>query len=85
MGKLIFRKRLKFGPLILNMSQGKVTSYTIKVGPWSWNSRSRKQRVNLPGPFSWTSNGPAPRCVKTMPHLPHFYTRKGVRYECQGS
>jgi len=27
------------------------------VGPWSWNSRTRKHRVDLPGPFHWIQKG----------------------------
>ena len=30
-------------------------SWGIKIGRWSWNSRTRKQRVDLPGPMSWRS------------------------------
>lgn len=52
MSPLVFRKSWRFGPLRLNASRSGF-SWTVKVGPWSWNSRTRAQRVDLPGPFSW--------------------------------
>lgn len=51
---LLFRKRISFGPLALNLSRSGV-SWSVRLGPWSWNSRSRRQRVDLPGPFAWQS------------------------------
>ncbi|MEV8513066.1 DUF4236 domain-containing protein [Dactylosporangium sp. NPDC051484] len=48
-----FRKNKKFGPFILHFTQEGFSSWSFKLGPWSWNSRSRKNRVDLPGPFSW--------------------------------
>jgi len=51
---IIFRKSIKLGPLRLNLSK-RGASLTAKAGPASVNSRSRRVRVNLPGPFSWTS------------------------------
>jgi hypothetical protein len=50
---LMFRKRKKFGPLIFNFTENGMSSWTIKVGRWSWNSRSRTHRYDLPGPMSW--------------------------------
>lgn len=47
------RKAIRFGPLRLHFTQAGFTSWSIKVGPWSWNSRTRRQRVDLPGPFHW--------------------------------
>jgi hypothetical protein len=41
----------------LNLS-GTGLSWTVKVGPWSWNTRSRRHRVDLPGPLSWQSDRP---------------------------
>jgi hypothetical protein len=53
---ILFRKSWRLGPRFahvrFNASKTGV-SRTYKVGPWSWNSRSRRQRVDLPGPFSW--------------------------------
>jgi Protein of unknown function (DUF4236) len=50
---LMFRKRKKFGPIVFNFTENGLSSWTIKVGRWSWNSRSRRQRYDLPGPLSW--------------------------------
>ncbi len=49
---VIFRRSIPLGPLRLNLSNTGL-SWTLKLGPWSWNSRSRAQRVDLPGPLSW--------------------------------
>lgn len=48
-----WRKTWRLGPLRLNFTQRGFTSWSVKVGPWSWNSRQRRQRVDLPGPFRW--------------------------------
>jgi uncharacterized protein DUF4236 len=50
---LMFRKREKFGPLVFNFTENGFSSWSLKVGRWSWNSRSKRQRYDLPGPFSW--------------------------------
>lgn len=50
------RKRVKILPgLSLNLSKSGA-SVTAKVGPVSWNSRTGKTSVNLPGPLSYQSN-----------------------------
>lgn len=56
MSPLRFRKQIRRGPLRFNFGKNGFTSWGIKVGPWSWNSRTRKQRVDLPGPLSWESD-----------------------------
>jgi hypothetical protein len=49
-----FRKRIALpGPLWLNLSRRWPPSLTVKVGPFSWNTRRRRGRVDLPGPFSY--------------------------------
>jgi hypothetical protein len=48
-----YRSRKKFGPLILNFTQRGFSSWSIKIGPWSWNSKAKAHRVDLPGPLSW--------------------------------
>jgi hypothetical protein len=53
---LLFRSRKKFGPLILNFTSHGFSSWSIKIGRWSWNSRTRANRVDLPGPLSWRQN-----------------------------
>jgi Protein of unknown function (DUF4236) len=50
---LMFRKRKKIGPLILHFTENGFSSWSIKLGRWSWNSRARAHRVDLPGPMSW--------------------------------
>ena len=52
---LRFRRKLKLLPgLSVNLS-GSGISTSVKVGPISWNSRTQKTSVNLPGPFSYQS------------------------------
>ena len=50
---LMFRKRKRIGPIILNFTENGFSSWSIKIGRWSWNSRARAHRVDLPGPLSW--------------------------------
>ncbi|MEU4688296.1 DUF4236 domain-containing protein [Actinoplanes sp. NPDC023714] len=50
---LVFRSRKKFGPLILNFTENGYSSWSLKIGRWSWNSRTRAHRYDLPGPLSW--------------------------------
>lgn len=51
---IYLRKAIKLGPLRVNLSRSGI-SWSVVIGPWSWNSRARRQRIDLPGPFSWTS------------------------------
>ena len=53
---LLFRKIVRLGPLRLNFSKRGFSSWSIKIGRWSWNSKTRAQRVDLPGPLSWKSD-----------------------------
>ena len=55
---VLFRKSKKFGPLILNFTQRGFSSWSIKIGRWSWNSKARAHRFDLPGPWSWRQNKP---------------------------
>ena len=52
---LIFRKTLRLGPLRLNFTKHGFSSWSLRIGRWSWNSRTRAHRVDLPGPAAWTS------------------------------
>ncbi len=52
---LMFRKVYKVGPIHFNVGRHGLSSWSIKIGKWSWNSRTRAQRVDLPGPLSWRS------------------------------
>jgi len=53
---ILFRKTMRFGPLQFHFGSKGFSSWGIKIGRWSWNSRTRKQRVDLPGPISWRSD-----------------------------
>lgn len=55
---LHFRKshRLLGGVLTVNATEKGVSSFTVKPLPRvSWNSRTRKWTVDLPGPWKWKS------------------------------
>jgi hypothetical protein len=55
---LTFRKSTRFGFRYLHIRANaslKGMSWTFKVGPWSWNTRQRRHRMDLPGPFAWQS------------------------------
>jgi hypothetical protein len=48
-----FRKRIKLLPgLSLNVSNSGIST-SVKLGPLSWNSRTQKTSVDLPGPLSY--------------------------------
>jgi hypothetical protein len=53
------RKSIRLGSRRLHLAwhftQTGYTSWSVKVRPWSWNSRTRAHRVDLPGPVHWTS------------------------------
>ena len=65
---VLFRKVIRLGPLWLNLSKSGM-SWSIHLGPWSWNSRTRAQRVDLPGPLSWRGKR----------HPQHHTTKKGAQ------
>ncbi|WP_317036818.1 DUF4236 domain-containing protein [Nodosilinea sp. E11] len=51
-----FRKKIKLLPgLSLNLSKSGIST-SLKAGAVSWNSRTQKTSVNLPGPFSYHTN-----------------------------
>lgn len=50
---LRLRRVLHVGPLAWNFTRRGLSSWSVRIGPWSWNSRSRRQRVDLLGPWSW--------------------------------
>ncbi|HLT11674.1 MAG TPA: DUF4236 domain-containing protein [Micromonosporaceae bacterium] len=54
---LIFRKSFKFGPLRFNFTKKGFSSWSIRIWRYSWNSRKRAHRFDLPGPASWSSKG----------------------------
>lgn len=50
---VLLRKPLHLGPVTLHFTQDGYKSWSFKVGKLSWNSRARRLRFDLPGPFSW--------------------------------
>jgi hypothetical protein len=60
-----FRKRIKLLPGVsINLSKSGIST-SVKAGPVSWNSRTQKTSVNLPGPFSYqSSSGKSKECTK---------------------
>ena len=53
---IILRKQMRLGPLRLHFTKNGFSSWSIKIGRWSWNSRAKAHRVDLPGPMSWKSD-----------------------------
>ena len=61
---LRFRKKIKLLPGVsLNLSKSGVSA-SVKAGPVSWNSRTRKTSVNLPGSLHYQSSGNAKQLTK---------------------
>jgi hypothetical protein len=58
---LMFRKTARLGPLRFHFTNHGLSSWGIRIGRWSWNSRTRAHRVDLPGPFSWKQDRKAGR------------------------
>lgn len=48
-------KKLRLGPVILNLTKRGLSSVTFKMGRWSWNSRTRRHTIDTPGPGYWQS------------------------------
>jgi uncharacterized protein DUF4236 len=44
-----YRKRLRFGPLTINLTERGVSSYSVKIGPVTWNPKRRRVTTDLPG------------------------------------
>jgi Protein of unknown function (DUF4236) len=44
-----YRKRLKLGPLVLNFTERGLSSYSVKLGPVTWNPKRRRVTTDLPG------------------------------------
>jgi hypothetical protein len=58
---LNYRGKTRLGPLPIwrNVSRsenGKTVSYTVKIFGVSWNSRTKKKTVDLPGNYSYTTD-----------------------------
>jgi hypothetical protein len=50
---IIFRKMSRLGPFRFHFTKNGLSSWGIKIGRWSWNSKTRAHRLDLPGPISW--------------------------------
>lgn len=48
--KFKFRKSQKIGPIKLNFTERGFSSWGIKIGPFSWSSKTRKKKIDTPGP-----------------------------------
>lgn len=46
------RKTLPIGPVKLHFTEHGFSSWSIKIGPFSWNSRTNKKHFDTPGPGS---------------------------------
>lgn len=44
------RKTLRLGPVRINLTERGFSSWGLGFGKWSWNSRTRKQTYDTPGP-----------------------------------
>lgn len=59
------RRSIRLGPLpvYVNVTERGVSSWSIRLGPWSWNSRTRRQTLDTPGPgaVSWGGRNRGPR------------------------
>jgi hypothetical protein len=44
------RRSFRIGPIRLNFTEKGFTSWSIKLGRFSWNSRTRKKKFDTPGP-----------------------------------
>jgi hypothetical protein len=44
-----FRKRLRLGPLALNIGRRGLSSVSLRVGPFTWSPIHRRVTTNLPG------------------------------------
>lgn len=57
MGRVSARQRINLGLIVLNFTLRGLSSWTFRPFPRvSWNSRTRRWTVDLPGPLKWTSN-----------------------------
>lgn len=51
------RRRLRFGPVVINLTQRGFSSWGLKMGPWTWNAKTRRHTIDTPGPGSFQSDG----------------------------
>jgi hypothetical protein len=51
------RKTVRLGPVRLTLSEKGFSSWGLKLGPWSWNARTRRHTIDTPGPGAFHSRG----------------------------
>lgn len=51
------RRTTGFGPLRFTFTENGFSSWGLKVGRWSWNSRTRRHTIDTPGPGHLRSRG----------------------------
>jgi hypothetical protein len=49
--KIRFRRSIRLWPFTWHFTQSGYSSFSVKLGPWSYNSRRDRHRVDLPGGF----------------------------------
>jgi hypothetical protein len=50
--KFRMRKTIPLGPIKLHFTEHGYSSWSFKLGPFTWNSRTKKKRFDTPGPGS---------------------------------
>lgn len=51
------RKTIPLGPVKLHFTERGYSSWSLKFGPYTWNSRSRKSHIDTPGPGGFEFGG----------------------------
>lgn len=50
MPKFRLRKSIRLGPVRLNFTQRGFSSWSFLLGPFTWNSRTKRKSFDTPGP-----------------------------------
>lgn len=53
------RKALRFGPLVIHLTQRGFSSWGLRLWRWTWNAKTRRSTFDTPGPGSvaWGGKG----------------------------
>ena len=51
------RRTHRLGPVRFHFTERGLSSWGLRVGPWTWNSRTRRHTVDTPGPGYLQSRG----------------------------
>lgn len=73
-----FRKRPAVGPLRLNITERGLRSVSLKIGPFTWNSRRRAVTTDLPGGLYHVTDLDRRPCRCTHPKDVHTHHRDGT-------